>query len=348
MAKQPDVWLYSNNGIGRNGFGNQWFWSNGGTFAPIVPASPLPFSAGGMIKFNTRNGGLAPAGAIDTGCAYIATPLLDFSGRLGAAANVSFYMFHEAYAGAMADSVVVYASSSNQLTGAIRLGMVWADPTGYGNGWVQSTLAIPNVAQFNGCNNVVVMFVAYTWTSYRNIYVDNIYVDRFPTAQTVQSATLGNQNTLNVSAGSVNNQIVSVNVNICGSTTPKQLDSILFNPTGTNILADVANAKLFYTGNNPAFSTAQQVFTTVNAPINNVVANNSLGFGNCAVPFNLATGDNYFWLTYDIKTTALGATPGDIVDADFLNIVIHGAGCGPGQTVLMAHHNRWLVGALLV
>nr|MBK9650129.1 hypothetical protein [Bacteroidota bacterium] len=148
----------------------------------------------------------------------------------------------------------------------------------------------------------------------------------------VQSATLGNQNTLNVGAGSVNNQIVSVNINICGSTTPKQLDSILFNPTGTNILADVANAKLFYTGNNPAFSTAQQVFTTVNAPINNVAANNSLGFGNCAAPFNLTTGDNYFWLTYDIKTTGLGATPGDIVDADFLKIVLHGT-CLPGGSI---------------
>ena len=74
-------------------FGNQWFWSNG---VGLTPAAPAPYSAGGMIKFNSRNGGLAPAGAIDTGCAYIATPLLDFSGRLGAAANVRFYMFHEA------------------------------------------------------------------------------------------------------------------------------------------------------------------------------------------------------------------------------------------------------------
>lgn len=311
-------------------FGNQWTWSNG---VGLNPAAPIPFSAGGMIKFNSRNGGLAPAGAIDTGCAYIATPPLDFSSRAGAAANVSFYLNHESYAGSTGDSVAVYASNTDQLTGAVRLGSVWVDPAGYGTGWVQSTMAIPNLAQFNGCDNVVIMFVAYTWTSYRNIYVDNIYVDRFTSPQTVTSATLTNQNTLNVSLSSVNNQIVAVNVKVCGSTTPKQIDSIMFNPTGTNISNDVLNAKLFYTGNSPTFSTATQVFATVNnPPILNVTYNNSLGFGSCAAPVTLVTGDNYFWLTYDIKPTAF---PGDIVDADFLGIVTHSPGCiaGGGTTI---------------
>jgi hypothetical protein len=323
-------------------FGNQWFWSNG---VGLIPVAPLPFSAGGMIKFNARNGGLAPAGAIDTGCAYLSTPFLDFSGRLGAPANVSFYLWHEAYAGAMADSVVVYASNSNQLTGgATRLGMVWADPSGYGTGWVQSTLAIPNISQFNGCTNVVIIFVAYTWTSYRNIYVDNINIDKFPSNMAVQSVTLTNQNTNSVALGSTNNQIVSVTINVCGSNVPKQIDSIIFNPIGTNILADVANAKLFYTGNNAVFSTTQQVFATVNQPINNVTYNNSLGFGNCAAPVTLTLGDNYFWLTYDIKPQA---TIGNIVDADFLCAIIHGASCAPGSSIPLCNPQALPGGVLL-
>lgn len=111
------------------------------------------------------------------------------------------------------------------------------------------------------------------------------------------------QNTPIITRGSVNEHIISVKVNTSGSLSPISLNKLKFTTTGTTNVADITNARLWYTGNIPTFATTTQVGTTIAAPSGAMYFNS---------PTVLLGGGNYFWLTYDIPTSA---TMGNVVDA---------------------------------
>ncbi len=89
--------------------------------------------------------------------------------------------------------------------------------------------------------------------------------------------------------------------------------------TGTTNLADVSNAKLWYTGSSATFATTTQYDVTKTASA-------TLSFtGNQA----LLADTNYFWLTYDLATNA---TLGNSIDAVVNSVTVGGVAQVPSIT----------------
>ena len=115
--------------------------------------------------------------------------------------------------------------------------------------------------------------------------------------------------TTNVTAGTVNNQILRLNANACGQT----ITSITFSTNGsTDPANDITNAKVYYT-TTTTFSTTTQYGSTVTNPNGSFTVNGSQSIGT--------TG--YFWLTYDLKC---GATGGNVVDGECTSYEASGSG----------------------
>lgn len=87
-----------------------------------------------------------------------------------------------------------------------------------------------------------------------------------------------------------------------------------FNTNGTTNINDIQNAKLFFTGSSPEFSTANQIGPTYPDP------NGTFAIGGYSQYLN--NNDlTYFWLTYDISPDA---DPGNIVDANCFRVDFQG------------------------
>ncbi|MCS6990603.1 MAG: GEVED domain-containing protein [Chitinophagales bacterium] len=132
-----------------------------------------------------------------------------------------------------------------------------------------------------------------------------------PSNMTFVSAKV-TQNTELTQPGSTNQHIIGIEVVTKGVLNPFNVTSFTLTPASTtNFAADVAAVKIFYTGTSNTFSTATLFGSApdLNQPIT----------GN--IP--LAAGTNYFWVAYDIKSTA---TIGNVVDAACNQIVMSGAG----------------------
>lgn len=108
-----------------------------------------------------------------------------------------------------------------------------------------------------------------------------------------------------VTPSSVDNQIlrIEINTNTDGTLSPLDLDTFYFSTLGSTNPAEIANAKLYYSGKSPEFLTNNQVGSTIN---------NLSTYFQFAAKQKLQPGKNYFWLTYDIKSTAI---IGNVVDA---------------------------------
>ncbi len=127
------------------------------------------------------------------------------------------------------------------------------------------------------------------------------------------SSTTTQTNTSNVPTNTVNQQIIGIQVVTTGAISPLSATSFTINTNGTNNVADITNAKLWYTGTSATFATTTQVGSTVGAPS---------GSFNITGSQVLAEGTNYFWLTYDIPCTA---TLGNLVDAECNSITVGSA-----------------------
>jgi subtilisin-like proprotein convertase family protein len=120
--------------------------------------------------------------------------------------------------------------------------------------------------------------------------------------------------------GMVNQVILRIEVVMSGTDNPLSATSFSFSTTGTTNTADIANAKLYYTGTSSTFNTNNQFGSTVNNPSGNFTITGSQ---------QLSNGTNYFWLTYDI---AQNATIGNVVDAACNSITIGGSARTPTTT----------------
>lgn len=127
----------------------------------------------------------------------------------------------------------------------------------------------------------------------------------------VSSATTNN--TANVTAGSTTQMIVGLQVETSGAISPFSMTSITANATGTTLLTDISNVKVFYTGSSAVFAPVNQFGSTVPLP-----AFTDFTFTGSQV---MLPGLNYFWITYDINPAA---TDGNLAAALIPGFVVGG------------------------
>ena len=142
--------------------------------------------------------------------------------------------------------------------------------------------------------------------------------------------SLAVQMTGDVNIGTLNAPVLKMVVNTTGTANPVNVTQIRVNATGTTNFADIANARIFYTGNSDVFSNATQFGAVKSAP----TSTNFAMTGNQP----LLSGSNYFWLTYDVKPTAI---INNVIDGQFRLVWINGVSKTP--TILNPAGNRKIV-----
>lgn len=131
-----------------------------------------------------------------------------------------------------------------------------------------------------------------------NMIVENTFVDQV-TAKVVTNST--------------NKVILGIRVITKNNFNPLQLTSFVLNTAGSTTAANLTNAKVFFTGASSTFATGTQYGSTFASPSGAFTVTGSA---------TLASGVNYFWVTYDISATAVA---GNVVDARVDNIVLSGS-----------------------
>ncbi|MCE3277978.1 MAG: hypothetical protein K0S44_169 [Bacteroidetes bacterium] len=129
------------------------------------------------------------------------------------------------------------------------------------------------------------------------------------------------QNTSRVAKGEVNQHIIGVEIVTTGALNPLSVTSFTFNTTGTTVVGDIQNAKLWYSQDINLYAGAVQVGGTIAAPS---------GTFTITPAQVLLSGTNYFWLSYDIKSTA--ACDPNKVDAQCTSITVGGVARTPTVT----------------
>lgn len=149
-------------------------------------------------------------------------------------------------------------------------------------------------------------------------------------ANTYQSASVIHPNIARVPRqGQPNSPVMRIRIITTNTGAPMQVSQFnLATSGGGNDTANIAAARLYYTGNINAFST-QTPFGNNYAPLNPTTASWNPYVISGSQYLNFDT--NYFWLAYDIKTSAIA---GDSVDAELTSFVLNGATNTPGTVIL--------------
>ena len=124
----------------------------------------------------------------------------------------------------------------------------------------------------------------------------------------------------NITIGSVDNEIIRIRVT--GGCLPSLVTSFSLNTSGsTNPLADISVSKIYYTGSSTTFSTTN-LFGSAATPSGTYTINGTQ---------TLLTGNNYFWVAYNI---ASGSTLTHVVDAQCTSVTIGGCAYTPSPTTV--------------
>lgn len=192
--------------------------------------------------------------------------------------------------------------------------------------------ALVNLGAYAGMSDIKIRIKGTTGTQYRSdMAIDDIKVYE-PTPMSITSVTT-EQDTLPVVLGQTNQQVIRVRIDAIGDYNFLALNSLSFNTSGTQNMSDISNAKVFYTGNLPEFSSANQFgTTTVTAATFNITGSQVL-----------SEGPNYFWLSFDIPSSA---TIGNLVDAACTSVTISSSTHTP--TVTSPPQIKMIVGRVIV
>jgi hypothetical protein len=118
------------------------------------------------------------------------------------------------------------------------------------------------------------------------------------------------QTELPTGMGDINQRIIAVKVAANGTINPLTVSALKFTMNGTTNSADVSNIKIYSSGTDSVFNAATATLFGTTAPAaGNLTVNGSQA---------LVSGDNYFWITYDVGS---GATEGNLLDASCESIV---------------------------
>ena len=133
------------------------------------------------------------------------------------------------------------------------------------------------------------------------------------------------QNTQAVFNRSAYQQVIGIEIATPAAVAVTQIN---FSTNGTANIADITNARVWYTGTSNTFATLNQFGTTV-TPIASFSITGSR---------TLSPGTNYFWLTFDVSSSA---TPCNVIDAECTAILIGGTSYTP--TVISPAGNRNII-----
>ncbi len=271
-------------------------WARTTTSSFSAPYTGGPYAGSGMAFYDSYNQNVPGV------CWLISPSVSTASLTPGNGLVVSFWALrHTSSANSTEMRMSVWVNTTNNRNTAVPLDSVYAHNTRYpittvNGAWVNYTYAIP--ASFASSPNLHFFFRANT-DFWNNFFMDEITVAgvsnmSYNTTLVAQPFTTG------VGLGSVNNPMVRVAVATAGLANPLNIGNLTFSTTGTNNLSGISNAKCYFTGSNPNFSTATQYGSTVNSPSGSFQFN-----GNLPIQGTFATGDtSYFWLTYDIASNA--------------------------------------------
>ncbi len=228
--------------------------------------------------------------------------------------NFSFDLkgLQETFSGTVYDHLMVYiaptsvtpvagtpASSSTTLSGATLLYNQTIDFTGWTNVIVPLTSTQVGNASANSTMRII-----FTWQNDGTTSVtppaavDNISITSAAPVPMVISSITGTQQTGPIVQGSSNNNMLRINVDVTGSTGGISLTALTVSGANNTSNADFGTIKLF-TGTSSAPTGGALATTTLASPT----------FSSFSSA--LATGTNYFWVTYDVVS---GATPGNVGD----------------------------------
>ncbi|PLX11336.1 MAG: hypothetical protein C0594_03820 [Marinilabiliales bacterium] len=152
---------------------------------------------------------------------------------------------------------------------------------------------------------------------------------------TYSSSTVTQNTVSDVVVGSTNQEVIGIEIVTSGSTSPIDVTSFTFNTTGCDApTTDIENARLWYTGTTSTFATSAQVGSTIPSPNGSFTITPSQ---------TLSIGTNYFWLTYDITSTAV---TDNFIDAQCTSITVGGSTETP--TVTNPAGNRQIKSIVIV
>ncbi|MBA3649413.1 MAG: T9SS type A sorting domain-containing protein [Chitinophagales bacterium] len=115
---------------------------------------------------------------------------------------------------------------------------------------------------------------------------------------------------LTAGPGNQSQRIIGIKIVTTGSSDPFSVTSFTFNSNGTtDYEADVLKAKIYWTGSDSAFSS------------NLLFGSTPVSSGSINGTQMLQPGNNYFWLAYDLTSTAIG---GDYLDAEITSVTFTG------------------------
>ena len=165
-----------------------------------------------------------------------------------------------------------------------------------------------------GANTTVdIRFEATSDYGNTNIGLDDISINPPGPMSYVSSTTTQKLNDREIFRPLPNQEIIRMQINTSGTLSPVVPNTFHLSTSGTNVLANISNAKLWYTGTVNSFN-----FKTA-TPVGNVVATPSANFSITGITQALAEGQNFFFLTYDVNASA---SLNDTADAKFDSLKI--------------------------
>ncbi|MCP4441176.1 MAG: T9SS type A sorting domain-containing protein [Aureispira sp.] len=181
---------------------------------------------------------------------------------------------------------------------------------------------LTTVIDETGTNNGILNNSSLNGTS--SNWVDGLTLN-CPANMTYVSSTTTQNNTTGVSicgSNADNQEIIGIEVVTTGTLNPIDLTRIRIQTNGSSDpLNDISNIDIYYTGTSPIFAT-----TTLFGSGAPLVSGNNIAINSSQT---LAEGTNYFWVVYDIPSSA---TVGNTVDALCNRVRVDGVNNTPSPT----------------
>lgn len=230
--------------------------------------------------------------------AYLVSPLLNFSALTQP--KLDFY-YHTYGSATPQGSIAVKISTDGGSTWSSNL---WNTNGNNTNAWQFKSISL---ASYAGMTDIKIRIEVTTGNGFQSdIALDDIKVYQ-PAPMTITSIDVEQDTTDVVVQGGTNQEVLKINVKTSGNFNAITLNQHNFDITGITSTADVTAAKLYFTGTNPDYDP-----TNLFGSVSSVSANFNITGSQV-----LSEGNNYFWLAYDISSSA---TLGNNVDASLDSI----------------------------